>query len=233
VDWGDGWPVFREERFDVPVTPTRFADDFSSQELHPRWVVPGGEPDTVAVRHRSGGLELCDLPDGRPGLLCVRVRDFHWTAQAMIRGAGRLLLRLDDRHWYGLTVQDDQVRAAAQLGDISHELASIPAPGTTVLLRIEAVPESSRPALRGHTGPDDVVLSAHDGTGFTELGRLDGRYLSTEVACGFTGRVLAVAPAGSRGHVLSVEYLPQPDDEQTHIQEHRPERTRESGEGTS
>jgi len=176
---------------------------------------------------------LRDLPDGRPGLLCVRVRDFHWTAQATIRGAGGLLLRLDDRHWYGLTLQDDQVRAAAQIGDITHELASIPAPGTTVLLRIEAVPASSPPAPRGHTGPDDVVLSAHEDTGFTELARLDGRYLSTEVASGFTGRVLALAPAGSRGHVLSVEYLPQPDDEQTHIQEHRPERTRESGEGTS
>jgi hypothetical protein len=233
VDWANGWPVFREGRFDVPVTPTRFADDFSSQELDPRWVVPGGEPETVAVRHRSGGLELCDLPDGRPGLLCVRVRDLHWTAQATMRGAGRLLLRLDDRHWYGLTLQDDQVRAAAQIGDITHELASIPAPGTTVLLRIEAVPASSPPAPRGHTGPDDVVLSAHEDTGFTELARLDGRYLSTEVASGFTGRVLALAPAGSRGHVLSVEYLPQPDDEQTHIQEHRPERTRESGEGTS
>jgi hypothetical protein len=82
-----------------------------------------------------------------------------------------------------------------------------------VLLRIDAVPASSPPAPRGHTGPDDVVLSAHDGTGFRELARLDGRYLSTEVACGFTGRVLALAAAGSRGHVLSMEYLPQRGDE--------------------
>ena len=233
VDWVDGWPVFREGRFDVPVTPTRFADDFSSHELHPRWVVPGGEPETVVVRHRSGGLELRDLPDGRPGMLCVRVRDLRWTAQATIKGAGGLLLRLDDRHWYGLTLQDDRIRATARLGDITHELASIPAPDTTGLLRIEAVPASSPPAPRGHTGPDDVVLSAHDGTGFTELARLDGRYLSTEVASGFTGRVLALAPAGSRGHVLSVEYLPQPGHEQARMQEHRPGRTRESGEGTS
>jgi hypothetical protein len=172
-------------------------------------------------------LELRRLPDGTPGLLCARVRDFQWTAQATIRGAGGFLLRLDDRHWYGLTLQDDQVRAVAQLGDITHELARIAAAAATVVLRIQAVPASSPPVPLGHAGPDEVVLSAHEGTGFTELARLDGRYLSTEVASGFTGRVLALAPAGARGHAVSVEYVPQPGDEQAHIQVHHPERDRE------
>ena len=36
--------------------------------------------------------------------------------------------------------------------------------------------------------------------GFTELGRVDGRYLSTEVAGGMTGRMAGVAV--SRGSVL-------------------------------
>jgi hypothetical protein len=208
VDWADGWPVFREGHFDVPSTPTGFVDDFSSSELDTRWVVPGGEPEAVAVRHPAGGLELRDLPDGTPGLLCARVRNFFWTADATVSGSGGFLLRLDDRHWYGLTLRDSQVRATARVGDVTHELASIPAAGSPVVLRIEALRPSSAQVPMGHAGPDEVVLSMNDDRGFRELARLDGRYLSTEVASGFTGRVLALVPGGSRGHVLSVEYVP-------------------------
>jgi xylan 1,4-beta-xylosidase len=41
-------------------------------------------------------------------------------------------------------------------------------------------------------GPDRLVAGVVDGGGFTELGRLDGRYVSTEVAGGMTGRLLGV-----------------------------------------
>jgi xylan 1,4-beta-xylosidase len=40
--------------------------------------------------------------------------------------------------------------------------------------------------VAGITGPD----------GFTELGRLDGRYLSAEIAGGFTGRMIGVSGSG-------------------------------------
>jgi len=42
------------------------------------------------------------------------------------------------------------------------------------------------------------------GSGCHELGRLDGRYLSTEVASGFTGRMLGLGA----GRVLSASYAP-------------------------
>ncbi|MBR8638519.1 hypothetical protein KEF29_02595 [Streptomyces tuirus] len=43
-------------------------------------------------------------------------------------------------------------------------------------------------------GPDDIELGLGigDGTGTDVLARLDGRYLSTEVAGGFTGRMVGV-----------------------------------------
>jgi hypothetical protein len=41
-------------------------------------------------------------------------------------------------------------------------------------------------------GPAAVVVGVTDGDGFAELGRLDGRYLSTEVAGGMTGGHLVV-----------------------------------------
>jgi hypothetical protein len=215
VDWANGWPVFDEGRFDVPPATTSFTDDFSAPGLDPRWVVPGAEPGSIAVRHPSGGLELHPLPDGSPGLLCARVRDLAWTADAAFAGSGRFLLRLDHRHWCGLIFQGGRVSAQARIGGLQHELGSAPVAGGTAVLRIQSVPPSSAPVPLGDAGPDDLILSLHAGNGFHELGRLDGRYLSTEVASGFTGRMLALGPASGRTRVLSVRYAP------THIPEKR------------
>jgi hypothetical protein len=76
------------------------------------------------------------------------------------------------------------------------------------VLRIESVQPSSPPLPLGNAGPDDVVLSVDDGDGFRELGRLDGRYLSTEVTSGFTGRMLALGSTDASARVLSVQYRP-------------------------
>lgn len=49
-------------------------------------------------------------------------------------------------------------------------------------------------------GPDEVVVGLHGTEGFRELGRIDGRYLSTEVAAGMTGRTVGLSC--SEGEVL-------------------------------
>ncbi|MFK0287548.1 family 43 glycosylhydrolase [Streptomyces sp. NPDC090499] len=208
VEWTDGWPVLDEGKYDVPRTPTRFADDFSDDRLHPRWVVPGGEPAQVAARHPLGGLELRPAEGGADGPLCARVRDHVWTADATMARAGTFAVRLDDRHWYALTLQESTVRAQARVGDLRQQLTAVPVTRETVVLRLSCHLPSSRTVPLGHAGPDEIVLSFDDGTGFTELARLDGRYLSTEVASGFTGRMLALGPAETGGRVLSVEYVP-------------------------
>jgi hypothetical protein len=207
ITWVDGWPLFDEQRYDVPLQETSFEDDFSSSELHPRWVVPHGESDSIAQHCSTDGIHIRPLPSGAPGLLCARVRDHEWSAEAVVR-AGALRLRLDDRHWYGLLVEEGVVRATARIGDVTHELAAVPVREERVLLRIESVPPASAPVPLGHAGPDEIVLSVHTGPGWTELGRLDGRYLSTEVASGFTGRMLAVGAASGPAHVHSVSYRP-------------------------
>jgi len=46
-------------------------------------------------------------------------------------------------------------------------------------------------------GPDVVVLGVEDNRGeFLEIAEVDGRYLSTEVAGGFTGRVIGMYAVG-------------------------------------
>lgn len=207
IDWMDGWPVFDEDRYRVPPIDTAFSDDFSGAGLHPRWVVPAGEPDSVAERDPDGGIRLQPLDDGSPGLLCTRVRDLGWRAEATIEGAGTFVLRIDDRYCYGVTVQAGQSRAWALIGGLGLDLGSTGTFAVTTIC-IESVPAASPTVPLGHGGPDDIVLSVVQDGDVHELGRLDGRHLSTEVASGFTGRMLALQGAQGPGTILSVNYIP-------------------------
>jgi hypothetical protein len=202
LDWVDDWPVFDVHRFEVPHSQHAWFDDFSAAELDVRWVVPGGEPEAIATRS-DPGLEIREADDDPGGMLCSRVRDLTWVAEATVRGRGHFVVRIDDRHWYGLVFKDGLVHAEAQIGDVRQRLGEAET-GHECVLRIECVPASSLPVPRGHAGPDDISLGFVDGSGYRELGRLDGRYLSTEVASGFTGRMLGLGP----GRVLSASYAP-------------------------
>jgi hypothetical protein len=182
-----------------------------------RWVAASSEPEAIASRH-ADGLELRDPKDGSPGLLCVRVRDLAWAAEAEFADSGRFVVWIDERHWYGLTCENGVIRAEARIGGITAELGSAPAPEGPVVLRIAAV-EPQAEAMTAY-GPDDIVLAfqsaAHlGGNGFEVLGRLDGRYLSTEVATGFTGRMLGVGAADGGARLRAFRYA-RADDAESH-----------------
>ncbi|MEV4016847.1 family 43 glycosylhydrolase [Nonomuraea angiospora] len=200
VNWVGGWPVFDEDRYDVPSANTAFTDRFDRPALDPRWVVPGGEP---AVTVTADGLRIAE------GLLCTRVRDLRWSAEATLESSGRFLLRLDHRHHYGLARYGDRVEASARVGDLDVVLATAFVPDGPVVLRIEAAPPASPTVPLGDAGPDEIVLSVGRPDGVRDLARLDGRYLSTEVASGFTGRMLALGSTTVPAHVRSVTYRPQ------------------------
>ncbi|SDL66821.1 Beta-xylosidase [Glycomyces sambucus] len=210
VDWVDGWPVVDENRYEFTPDDTAFEDDFTAPSLGPRWVSPSSEPAKIASPRPEGGLDLREPGDGSPGLLCTRVTDLRWEAEAVFSGSGRFEVRIDDRHRYGLVFADGTVRAEARIGGVRADLGAAAvgsgtAEGSTVdghaiggdvVLRLAAV-ECEAETMTAY-GPDDIVLSVNG----TELARLDGRYLSTEVAAGFTGRMLGVGAAGSEPSVL-------------------------------
>lgn len=190
----------------VPAPDTAFSDNFSSEDLHPRWVVPGGEPDSLVERRGDGGISFRAWGD--TDLLCHRVEDFTWRAEAVVEDAGEFRLRLDERHWCRLRLADGRVAAELRIGDAQHEVASLEVPSGTVTLRIAASPPRTPPLPVGYAGPDDITLSVGTAEGFKELARLDGRYYSTEVASGFTGRMLGLGAPGPAGRVLRVSYQP-------------------------
>ncbi len=91
------------------------------------------------------------------------------------------------------------MRVVARIGPLSRTVAQRPAPAGPLTLGVtvrtsDLVPAS--PLLTGGhtTGPDTLAfwLGDPEAPGAHPLAELDGRYLSTEVAGGFTGRVIGM-----------------------------------------
>ena len=98
-------------------------------------------------------------------------------------------MRIDPRHAVDLECADGVVRAVWAVGDVRHVLGERPCDGEPVLeLRMEPAPGGGWDPR----GPDRIVAGIVEDGAFTELGAVDGRYLSTEVAGGMTGRMLGV-----------------------------------------
>lgn len=212
VEWVDGWPVVREGAYDVPIVDTAFDDDFRAPELALRWIAPGRLPSAF-TQVTPQGLRLRPPSEGEAkAQLCVRVRDLAWEATAELDAdtvRGRFVLRMNDTHWYGLDVHPDRIHATAAIGPLQQHVATAKRGPGPVVLRIRATPPGAdAPDLEKHE-PDFVELEVlwADGT-LERLARLPGRYLSTEVVAGFTGRVLAVEALDEELTLRRVAYAP-------------------------
>lgn len=203
IAWEDDWPVVIEDRYAVPHVDTAFIDDFSGAALHLRWVSPSVAPSEVASP--NGVLNVSRTPEETDGLalLTTRVRDSEWDARAEFTGDACLSIRIDGAHWYGVEQVDGSTRVRAVVGALAQVVATVPShDGDALAVRSRRRP----PALGDSHGPDDVLLGIERDGLFIELARLDGRYVSTEVAGGFTGRMLACEALGHGVRLRRVEY---------------------------
>lgn len=222
VTWVDGWPVVGEVApvMAAPTWPLRPAapepvrDDFDLSELHPRWISPRSRStEHCTTKERAGWLTLrarggsLDEPD----VVFVGRRQQHSACRVRalvdpVEGRGGLAVRLDEEHHYAIEAGAGQVQVVARIGPLRSVVASRGvAPGPLVL----GVDTGARAVGDPRTGPDTVSLGVQepDGT-FTPLAALDGKYLSTEVAGGFTGRVIGMYAASGSVHVDWFDYQP-------------------------
>ncbi|WP_181362178.1 glycoside hydrolase family 43 protein [Streptomyces sp. MA5143a] len=222
VEWVDGWPVVGEVPLeapapDWPLSPAPVEerrDDFDLAELRPCWISPRDRPaEHYGTKERPGWLTLrarggsLDEPD----VVFAGRRQQHPRCRARTvvdaaSGRGGLAVRLDERHHYEIEASATEVRVIARVGSLRTVVAARPLPdGPVTVLRVE-VGEPPAPH-DARTGPDALAfgVEAPDGT-FTALATLDGRYLSTEVAGGFTGRVLGLYAAEGTVHFDWFDY---------------------------
>jgi xylan 1,4-beta-xylosidase len=205
IDWDGDWPVVDESRFADATDDTAFDDDFTARQLHPRWVAPGAHPGGFAVPGPDG-LQLAagrsaDERDAR-ALLSARATDAAWTAQVWADGDVALVLRIDDEHQAMVERAGERVRARIVIGPLDQVVATADAASGEAPLVIRAEPFGGQPGQR--QGPDRIILAV----GETVLTQFDGRYLSTEVAGGFTGRMVGVEALGAPASVRRFRCTP-------------------------
>jgi xylan 1,4-beta-xylosidase len=229
VTWQDDWPLVGEPSLSLPApswplqpgpaVPAR--DDFDVgdlSELRPHWIsLRDRSPRHFSTKERPGWLTLHARGDGLDATDAVflgrRQSDPSCGMRALLdsaEGCGGLAVRLDEEHHYAIEADAREVRAVARIGPLRTVLASRPlSPGPVVLRAGIARTQTLRDA---RTGPDTVTLGyEHPEQGFVALAELDGRYLSTEVAGGFTGRVLGMYAAAGTVHIDWCEYQPVQD----------------------
>lgn len=215
VRWtDDGWPVVDPVELDHDASPLAAhpwpagaeRDDFDGEELHSRWIsVRRRRPEDWSLSERPGWLTLHGGADDLDGPLPVFVgrRQQHLRATATTRvtveaGArAGLAVRIDERHHLDVAVSGGRAVVSLRVGDLTQELASVEV-GAEAELAIEA----HDPVADFGVGPDALRVLV-DGA---ELADLDGRYLSTEVASGFTGRVIGMFAVDGVAHFDWFDY---------------------------
>ncbi|MFJ4175357.1 family 43 glycosylhydrolase [Microbacterium sp. NPDC089696] len=208
VDWVDGWPTVDEQRHAAPASSTGFVDDFSTDALDPRWISPGRAPRTFAHPTAAGlALDAGRAPEDATALalLAARVEDERWSTTAEGSGDLALSVRIDDAHQVIVERVGSEIRVRVVIGPLDQVVARSRASVDSALIvrADEAVAE--RGARRG---PDVIRAGFVDGGAETLLADVDGRYLSTEVAGGFTGRVIGIEALGDGVVVQRFAYQP-------------------------
>jgi xylan 1,4-beta-xylosidase len=207
VDFCGGWPMPApvEERVDVSWAvddrdDETVREDFDEPALAPVWVSPRSGPESFAsTSQRPGWLLLSatddDLDGSRPAFVGRRQQHHACRIRARVdarRGVGGLAVRIDERHHVAILVGDGRVVCRARIGPVDVEVAARACEEEAVLV-VDVTPHAVVPGGLGELPGPDVVRLAVERDGAVEvLAELDGRYFSTEVAGGFTGRMIGM-----------------------------------------
>lgn len=220
VSWVDGWPVVGPLTVTSPwplqpgpVEPNR--DDFDQSELRLCWVSTRNRPEQhYTTKERAGWLTLHARGSGLddPDVVFLGRRQQHLSCRARTlidpaEGSGGLAVRFDEEHHYEIEVTSAEVRVLARIGPVRTVVASQPVPDGALVLGVQV--DEVKDLRDPRSGPDTISFGVEepDGT-FTVLATLDGRYLSTEVAGGFTGRVIGMYAAAGTVHFDWFDYEP-------------------------
>lgn len=197
----EGWPVVEAvEPNDVKSDPT-FQDDFRSSQLSLEWISVRQLPQD-ASELTSDGLKIVangqSLDDERPGFVGRRVRRLDGVIEARLKvdGVGGLTMRYDEASHYDIELSGEKLLVRSRLAKLVHEqpavgfnlLEAADSEGFVTLAMRYRTPQVGF-GINAQTS-DLIDLGWLSSSGeFQLVSTLDGRYLSAEVTCSFTGRV--------------------------------------------
>lgn len=197
VTWVDGWPVAEPVHpSDIAGVP-EFTDNFSAPQLGLEWISVRQLPSSVSEL-KNDGLHISGngntMSHIRPAFVGRRQRRLEGIVRASldISGTGGLSMRYDENAHYDIEVSNGKVIARSVVSRITHEVVAEGASlSGAVELYFELAPGGTGFDLEAQTS-DFIRLGYIEGGKKRQVAEFDGRYLSAEVTCSFTGRVIGV-----------------------------------------
>ncbi|NQX18065.1 glycoside hydrolase family 43 protein [Rathayibacter sp. VKM Ac-2857] len=202
VEWIDGWPVVGAP-IEPPERPSR-ETLVRGEALPPTWVGDEVFPtDVVEVSEHGWTL----TGSGSQETFVGRRQDrlfFSARAALSTTGEAALSVRIDRRHRFRLELEGDRLSTVLVVGGhrvVLDERAAV----TGAELQIRTFPVEG--GFFEARGPDHLVGGVVVDGVFTETGRADGRYVSTEVAGGMTGRIIGIEVGVGRAELTAFTYV--------------------------
>jgi beta-xylosidase len=197
VTWVDGWPSIEPIELNDVLPAPSFIDNFEGEELSDEWLTIRRLASEIIVKTPSSVLltgEGRSLEHEAPVFLGRRQRRLEGVVRATVKveGVGGLTMRYDEAAHYDIEISGTQIIARAVLSHATQEVAvAAPTVDTvTLFMRLDKPEGTDFPALQTS---DIVRLGFIDSNGNEVIvASYDGRYLSAEVTCSFTGRVIGV-----------------------------------------
>jgi xylan 1,4-beta-xylosidase len=184
IEWREGWPRIAE-----PIQPAEIAEVCevidATSDIPAEWIMVGG----YANEH------MTKTPAGISATAFVARRQttpiFEVTARLAGDGLHGIGVGIDGNHHFSLLRNQDAYVAMWRIGEHHFEVGRHEHGGKRLAFKLASIQEKVEGFHAG--GPDKLVASVvlEDGTE-VDLARIDGRYVSTEVAGGMTGRVVGV-----------------------------------------
>jgi beta-xylosidase len=219
VEWVDDWPVVGDLQLDTDVHPPGTAvaaraqafDDFDSNEWGAHWLaIRAPREEHTSLGDRKGWLTLrgtSSLEDDEPAFIGRRQQHVQCRVRALVDAGNAteagLTVWMDDRAHYDVVVIGHEVVGRARIGPLAQDLGSVSIADRS---RVVLVVRTDADPFGGE--PDVVTLGCEDADeGFRAIATLPGRYLSTEVTGGFTGRVIGMYAVGGEAAFDWFDYV--------------------------
>ncbi len=198
ITWVDDWPVAEPVHASDLVAAPEFREDFSSSELNQEFISIRRLPSSVS-KLEADGLHIAgdgaSMSDVRPAFVGRRLRRHEGIVRAnlSVNGIGGISIRYDEVSHYDIEISNRKIIARSSISRIVHEVkCEDQIDVTNTELYMEFVPSGQNFNIDGQSC-DFIRLGYFDKSGEKRMiAEFDGRFLSAEVACSFTGRVVGV-----------------------------------------